>query len=153
MFFSNFGLHLWALLITRFYFSHTPLSDVNTALISVDKRLLCLQSLDNHIPEVITWATQEIECQPIYFIAFSQEMQQKESGEFAWGKTQFDIIFLFFFSCFFFSYVKCYLLPDKSRQSKRKTTIKRNTINPIYKETLKVMLYTWTATVDLILLT
>lgn len=34
-------------------------------------------------------------------------------------------------------YVKCYLLPDKSRQSKRKTNIKRNTINPIYNETLK----------------
>ncbi|XP_062249055.1 synaptotagmin-like protein 4 [Platichthys flesus] len=34
-------------------------------------------------------------------------------------------------------YVKCYLLPDKSRQSKRKTTIKRNTIDPVYKETLK----------------
>ncbi|XP_056239117.1 synaptotagmin-like protein 4 [Seriola aureovittata] len=34
-------------------------------------------------------------------------------------------------------YVKCYLLPDKSRQSKRKTTTKRNTINPVYKETLK----------------
>ncbi|KAF7651124.1 hypothetical protein LDENG_00115960 [Lucifuga dentata] len=34
-------------------------------------------------------------------------------------------------------YVKCYLLPDKSRQSKRKTSIKRNTIDPIYKETLK----------------
>uniref|UniRef100_A0A665UAB1 Synaptotagmin-like protein 4 n=1 Tax=Echeneis naucrates TaxID=173247 RepID=A0A665UAB1_ECHNA len=34
-------------------------------------------------------------------------------------------------------YVKCYLLPDKSRQSKRKTSIKRNTINPVYNETLK----------------
>ncbi|KAI3351601.1 hypothetical protein L3Q82_020441, partial [Scortum barcoo] len=34
-------------------------------------------------------------------------------------------------------YVKCYLLPDKSRQSKRKTSIKRNTLNPVYKETLK----------------
>uniref|UniRef100_UPI0037E7DF1F synaptotagmin-like protein 4 n=1 Tax=Semicossyphus pulcher TaxID=241346 RepID=UPI0037E7DF1F len=34
-------------------------------------------------------------------------------------------------------YVKCYLLPDKSRQSKRKTTIKRNTVNPVYNETLK----------------
>ncbi|XP_034738861.1 synaptotagmin-like protein 4 isoform X1 [Etheostoma cragini] len=34
-------------------------------------------------------------------------------------------------------YVKCYLLPDKSRQSKRKTSIKRNTVNPVYKETLK----------------
>ncbi|XP_054453836.1 synaptotagmin-like protein 4 isoform X2 [Anoplopoma fimbria] len=34
-------------------------------------------------------------------------------------------------------YVKCYLLPDKSRQSKRKTSIKRNTVNPVYNETLK----------------
>ncbi|KAK5864599.1 hypothetical protein PBY51_015830 [Eleginops maclovinus] len=34
-------------------------------------------------------------------------------------------------------YVKCYLLPDKSRQSKRKTSIKRNTIDPVYNETLK----------------
>ncbi|XP_071392500.1 synaptotagmin-like protein 4 [Centroberyx affinis] len=34
-------------------------------------------------------------------------------------------------------YVKCYLLPDKSRQSKRKTSIKRNTVSPTYKETLK----------------
>ncbi|XP_044131048.1 synaptotagmin-like protein 4 [Bufo gargarizans] len=34
-------------------------------------------------------------------------------------------------------YVKSYLLPDKSRQGKRKTTIKRNTINPLYVETLQ----------------
>ncbi|XP_056455991.1 synaptotagmin-like protein 4 isoform X2 [Gadus chalcogrammus] len=34
-------------------------------------------------------------------------------------------------------YVKCYLLPEKSRQSKRKTAIKRNTTNPVYNETLK----------------
>ncbi|XP_023653626.1 synaptotagmin-like protein 4 [Paramormyrops kingsleyae] len=34
-------------------------------------------------------------------------------------------------------YVKCYLLPDKSRQSKKKTTVKSNTVNPIYNETLK----------------
>ncbi|KAK9518280.1 hypothetical protein VZT92_023591 [Zoarces viviparus] len=34
-------------------------------------------------------------------------------------------------------YVKCYLLPDKSRGSKRKTSIKRNTVNPVYEETLK----------------
>ncbi|XP_029020911.1 synaptotagmin-like protein 4 [Betta splendens] len=34
-------------------------------------------------------------------------------------------------------YVKCYLLPDKSRQSKKKTSIKRRTINPVYNETLK----------------
>lgn len=34
-------------------------------------------------------------------------------------------------------YVKCYLLPEKSRLSKRKTSVKRNTVNPIYNETLK----------------
>ncbi|KAM4662125.1 synaptotagmin-like protein 4 [Discoglossus pictus] len=34
-------------------------------------------------------------------------------------------------------YVKCYLLPDKSRQGKRKTTIKRDTTNPLYGEVLK----------------
>ena len=36
-------------------------------------------------------------------------------------------------------YVKCYLLPDKSRQSKKKTSIRRNTVSPTYNETLKVM--------------
>ncbi|XP_014436282.2 synaptotagmin-like protein 4 [Pelodiscus sinensis] len=34
-------------------------------------------------------------------------------------------------------YVKTYLLPDTSRQGKRKTTIKRNSINPLYNEMLK----------------
>ncbi|KAK0148925.1 Synaptotagmin-like protein 4 [Merluccius polli] len=34
-------------------------------------------------------------------------------------------------------YVKCYLLPEKSRQSKRKTKIKRNTVDPVFNETLK----------------
>ncbi|XP_064282524.1 synaptotagmin-like protein 4 [Passer domesticus] len=34
-------------------------------------------------------------------------------------------------------YVKTYLLPDKSRAGKRKTSIKRNTINPLYNELLK----------------
>ncbi|KAK7882464.1 hypothetical protein WMY93_028638 [Mugilogobius chulae] len=34
-------------------------------------------------------------------------------------------------------YVKTYLLPDTSRQSKRKTTIKANTINPVYNENLR----------------
>ncbi|XP_043913449.1 synaptotagmin-like protein 4 [Protopterus annectens] len=33
-------------------------------------------------------------------------------------------------------YVKSYLLPDKSRQGKRKTSIKRSTVNPIFNETL-----------------
>uniref|UniRef100_A0A8C5ZQV3 Synaptotagmin-like protein 4 n=1 Tax=Marmota marmota marmota TaxID=9994 RepID=A0A8C5ZQV3_MARMA len=31
-------------------------------------------------------------------------------------------------------YVKTYLLPDKSRQGKRKTSIKRDTVNPLYDE-------------------
>ncbi|RMC22012.1 hypothetical protein DUI87_02883 [Hirundo rustica rustica] len=34
-------------------------------------------------------------------------------------------------------YVKTYLLPDKSRQGKRKMTIKCHTINPLYSELLK----------------
>ncbi|XP_075445670.1 synaptotagmin-like protein 5 isoform X3 [Ascaphus truei] len=37
-------------------------------------------------------------------------------------------------------YVKAYLLPDKSRQSKRKTKIKTNTINPEFNETLKYVI-------------
>uniref|UniRef100_A0A8C4XYG0 Synaptotagmin-like protein 5 n=1 Tax=Gopherus evgoodei TaxID=1825980 RepID=A0A8C4XYG0_9SAUR len=37
-------------------------------------------------------------------------------------------------------YVKTYLLPDKSRQSKRKTKIKSNTINPEFNETLKYVI-------------
>lgn len=41
-------------------------------------------------------------------------------------------------ACSPLSYVKTYLLPDKSRQGKRKTTIKRNTTNPLYNELLKV---------------
>ncbi|KAJ8351863.1 hypothetical protein SKAU_G00233390 [Synaphobranchus kaupii] len=37
-------------------------------------------------------------------------------------------------------YVKAYLLPDKSRQSKRKTSIKTNTTNPVFNETLKFVM-------------
>uniref|UniRef100_A0A3B4A8M8 Synaptotagmin-like protein 5 n=1 Tax=Periophthalmus magnuspinnatus TaxID=409849 RepID=A0A3B4A8M8_9GOBI len=37
-------------------------------------------------------------------------------------------------------YVKTYLLPDMSRQSKRKTTIKANTINPVYNENLRYVI-------------
>ncbi|XP_069492660.1 synaptotagmin-like protein 5 isoform X4 [Ambystoma mexicanum] len=37
-------------------------------------------------------------------------------------------------------YVKAYLLPDKSRQSKRKTKIKQNNINPDYNEVLKYVI-------------
>lgn len=39
----------------------------------------------------------------------------------------------------FFSYVKCYLLHGKTRQNKKKTSIKKNTINPVFSETLKVI--------------
>ena len=35
-------------------------------------------------------------------------------------------------------YVKIYLLPDKSKHSKRKTEIKKKTLNPVYNETLIV---------------
>ncbi|XP_062391199.1 synaptotagmin-like protein 5 [Sardina pilchardus] len=38
------------------------------------------------------------------------------------------------------SYVKTYLLPDKSRQSKRKTSIKPNTTNPVFNENLRYVL-------------
>ncbi|XP_063164043.1 synaptotagmin-like protein 3 [Candoia aspera] len=34
-------------------------------------------------------------------------------------------------------YVKTYLLPDKSLQSKRKTSVKKNTLNPTFQEILK----------------
>ncbi|XP_061520913.1 synaptotagmin-like protein 1 isoform X2 [Phycodurus eques] len=34
-------------------------------------------------------------------------------------------------------YVKCYLLPDMSSRSKRKTAVKRRTQNPVYEQTLK----------------
>ncbi|KAI1885399.1 hypothetical protein AGOR_G00219750 [Albula goreensis] len=37
-------------------------------------------------------------------------------------------------------YVKAYLLPDKSRQSKRKTSIKTNTTSPVFNETLKYVI-------------
>lgn len=66
-------------------------------------------------------------------IAFSQE-RGRNYDESVPGET--PLALFFFFLCF--SYVKCYLLPDKSRQSKRKTSIKRNTVNPVYEETLKV---------------
>ncbi|KFM62120.1 Synaptotagmin-like protein 5, partial [Stegodyphus mimosarum] len=34
-------------------------------------------------------------------------------------------------------YVKCYLLPDKTRSGKRKTKTKKNTLNPIFNELLR----------------
>uniref|UniRef100_A0A3Q1BNK8 Synaptotagmin-like protein 5 n=1 Tax=Amphiprion ocellaris TaxID=80972 RepID=A0A3Q1BNK8_AMPOC len=38
------------------------------------------------------------------------------------------------------AYVKTYLLPDTSRQSKRKTSIKANTINPVFNENLRYVI-------------
>ncbi|XP_017265841.1 synaptotagmin-like protein 5 isoform X3 [Kryptolebias marmoratus] len=38
------------------------------------------------------------------------------------------------------AYVKTYLLPDTSRQSKRKTSIKPNTINPIFNDNLRYVI-------------
>ena len=35
-------------------------------------------------------------------------------------------------------YIKTYLLPDKTKQSKRKTSIQKKTLNPCYNEILKV---------------
>jgi Ca2+-dependent lipid-binding protein len=34
--------------------------------------------------------------------------------------------------------VKVYLLPDKSKSGKRKTKVKKHTLNPVFDETLKV---------------
>jgi C2 domain. len=36
--------------------------------------------------------------------------------------------------------VKVYLLPDKSKSGKRKTKVKKHTLNPVFDETLKVRL-------------
>ena len=35
-------------------------------------------------------------------------------------------------------YVKTYLLPDKAKHTKQKTSIKKKTLDPVYNETLKV---------------
>ncbi|KAG8005173.1 Synaptotagmin-like protein 1 [Nibea albiflora] len=38
-------------------------------------------------------------------------------------------------------YVKAYLLPDKSSQSKKKTSVKKKTLNPVYDQTLRYKLH------------
>ena len=43
-----------------------------------------------------------------------------------------------FFSCHC-RYVKVYLLPDKSKSGKRKTKVKKHTLNPVFDEILKVL--------------
>jgi bitesize isoform, putative len=44
---------------------------------------------------------------------------------------------LYFNFCLLFSYVKLYLLPDSSKTGKRKTKIKKHTLNPVFNEVLK----------------
>jgi hypothetical protein len=44
-------------------------------------------------------------------------------------------IIYYFIAC---RYVKAYLLPDRTKSSKRKTKTKKNTLNPVFGETLKV---------------
>ncbi len=39
---------------------------------------------------------------------------------------------------FLFSFVKIYLLPDRSKNSKRKTSIKKGTTDPVYEEKFRV---------------
>ena len=41
-------------------------------------------------------------------------------------------------------YVKTYLLPDRGKRSKRKTSVQRKTTNPVFNEILKVNLYVCT---------
>lgn len=40
----------------------------------------------------------------------------------------------------FFRYVKAYLLPDRTKSGKRKTKVKKHTLNPSFDESLKVCL-------------
>jgi Ca2+-dependent lipid-binding protein len=42
-------------------------------------------------------------------------------------------------------YIKIYLLPDASKKSKLKTSIKKKTIDPIFNETLQVSLHQYYA--------
>ncbi len=38
-------------------------------------------------------------------------------------------------------YIKIYLLPDRSKESKKKTEVKYKSLNPVYKEVFKVINY------------
>lgn len=51
-------------------------------------------------------------------------------------------------STVFYSYVKCYLLPDKSKLGKRKTAVKKKTLHPIFNEILRVRSSRFTAPVS-----
>ena len=41
-------------------------------------------------------------------------------------------------------YVKTYLLPDRGKHSKRKTSVQRKTVNPVFNEILKVLVHSFT---------
>ena len=41
-------------------------------------------------------------------------------------------------TCDMCRYVKAYLLPDRSKAGKRKTKVKKHTLNPVFEESLKV---------------
>lgn len=64
----------------------------------------------------------------------------------------YSLLIIYYLIC---RYVKAYLLPDKSRQSKRKTKIKSNSTNPEFNETLKVrtLSLSWTVMNVLLVLT
>ena len=48
------------------------------------------------------------------------------------------MVVVFMRMSFISSYVKSYLLPDKTKNGKRKTKVKKNTLNPVFEEVLKV---------------
>ena len=43
-----------------------------------------------------------------------------------------------YMTCDMCRYVKAYLLPDRSKAGKRKTKVRKHTLNPVFEESLKV---------------
>lgn len=52
-------------------------------------------------------------------------------------RTTSNVIKLFFLKPTFIPFEQVYLLPDKSKNGKRKTKVKKHTLNPVFDETLK----------------
>lgn len=80
-----------------------------------------------HIFSVYIVSTQKLIS--LYVLLMQQCPGIAQTGHF------YSLLIIYFSIC---RYVKAYLLPDKSRQSKRKTKIKSNSTNPEFNETLKV---------------